>query len=167
MFLLSSRARARSRAKRLFAGKKQVTVDVDTVLVCINGLKAAYLHSPSLTRAKSFRVGLNFSPEQLLAKIIEGKELILNEETPERNRYAPKGWTTTLEGWFWKDNGEELHWPTYMGELLSETENYLNLLRDQYEISGKAVAGYYLEQMYYPLCDIISLTETFFAEVSH
>lgn len=162
--LLTRKGRARYRATKLIRGKKEVPVTVDSVLICVNGLKAVYLNSKLVDIASEVRIGLYFEPEVLLNEFKKGIDLILDEESPERRRYGPAMDRVTLERWLWSSQGKAIGWKTYMDELLPVAEQFLHLLRDQYEIEGRAVAGYRLEQMYYPLCDIISLTEAFYAE---
>jgi hypothetical protein len=164
LLLLTSNGRARLRAIKLFKGKKKVNVDVDTILVCLDALRAVYQNERLLTLARQVRIGIYFTPEQLEKEFEKAIDLILNEESPERRRYPPKFESLTLDNWLWKDDGQILNWPDYMDGMTAKAVNFIHLLRDEYEISGKAVAGYRLEQMYHPLCDIISLTEAFFVE---
>lgn len=162
--LLTRKGRARYRASKLIRGKKEVPVTVDSVLTCINGLKAVYLNSDLVDIASEVRIGFYYEPDKLKSEFCRAIDLILDEEQPERRRYGPAMERLTLERWLWSSDGKPLGWKSYMEELLPIVESFLRLLRDQYEIEGKAVAGYRLEQMYYPLCDIISLTEAFYAE---
>lgn len=164
LLLLTSNGRARYRAYKLFKGKQRVEVNVDNVLLCLDALRAVYQKEKILTQARQVRIGVFFSPEQLEKEFEKAINLIMSEEQPDRRRYPPKFNQSTLDNWLWTDDNQILNWPDYMNGMTAKAINFLHMLRDEYEISGKAVAGYRLEQMYHPLCDIISLTEAFFVE---
>lgn len=162
--LFTRKGRCKRRVMKLIRGKKEVEVNVRTVLICLNGLKAVAFDQKKISDVQDIRIGLYFEPDILLKEFEKATDLIINEESPERRRYGPPMHRSTLSNWLWSSDGKRIDWELYILELINTAEKFLRLLDDQYEISGKAVAGYRLEQMYYPLCDIISLTEAFYAE---
>lgn len=165
---LTTKGRARNRARKLFKGKTQVAINVDNALICLSGIKAIYSNKKLIAAiTPEIIFGLYFTPEKLTAEFEKGMELILAEDQPDRRRYAPELIRTRLDNWLWTDSSNEpLDWEKYIIDLIVKAENFLYMLLDAYEIEGKSVANYRLEQMYYPLCDIVTLAEAFFNEVT-
>lgn len=159
---LTAKGRARRKAEKLINGQDKFNVDVPTLLVCINGLRSVYLDANYQAAARDVYIAMNFTPEGLLKSISENVDMILNEEHPERRRYSPRTKRCMIKSWFWSDEDQLLDWEEHMTKVIDSADQFVRLLRDDYEISGKAVAGYRLEQMYYQLCDVITLTEAFY-----
>lgn len=160
---LTAKGRARNKAYKLFKDKAEVAVNVDNALICVAGIRSIYLNKKLMAATYPTTIfGLYFTPEKLEQEFESAIQLILSEDSPERRRYAPRLNKTKLSNWLWTDKEQILEWDSYMTGLLAKADNFLYMLRDAYEIEGKAVAGYRLEQMYYPLCDIISIAEAFF-----
>ncbi|EGO2129079.1 hypothetical protein ITP31_003902 [Salmonella enterica] len=165
---LTAKGRACNKARKLFKGKEEVPVNVDNALICVAGIRSIYLNKKLMAATYPTTLfGLYFTPEKLEKEFESAIQLILSEDQPERRRYPPQLTRTKLDNWLWTDKGDKpIEWEQYIVGLLAKAENFLCMLRDSYEIEGKAIAGYRLEQMYYPLCDIISIAEAFFNEVA-
>lgn len=159
---LTAKGRARRRATKLINSSDKFNVDIPTLIICIEGLRAVYLDQKYQDAARDVYIHMNFTPEKLLASINENIKFILEEEHPERRRYSPPTKRCMIKSWFWSDDDQLMDWEEHMTAVLDAAEKFVHLLRDDYEISGKAVAGYRLEQMYYQLCDVITLTEAFY-----
>lgn len=159
--LFTRRGRTINKTKKLL-NNPSLVVNVENLRQLLEGFKVVYLDPSYRSNLDDKIINMYFKPEVLITEFEKASRMILEEEQPDRRRYIPKLLNGRVKAWLWDNNDLKLEYEEYFPRLITAAEKFLILLRDDYETEGKAVANYRLEQMYYQLCDIVTITEAIY-----